>query len=374
MDFTLTEEQESIRNTVRDICVRTILPVAGEIEREGKIPENIITKIAGLGLFGLPFAKEYGGSGSGFLTAVLALEELARVSGAVAMLVGMNYLSGIPLDLYGTEEQKKVFLTPMCRGMSIGSFAFTESATGSDPRSISTRAFREKDGWVLSGTKRFITAADMDGFIIMSAHDGKGVSTFIGEKNAAGYTVTKSWQKLGMHGISLVDISLTDYRIPLSAQLGVSGSGFNLLLDTVALGKLNTCAIILGCAQAALDEAVKYAKDRTAQGKPIAELQNIRSIIAEMAIKIEASRWLTYRLATMADNKQNIRTESAIAKVFVTETAIEIVNKAFLVHGAYAYVTDFKIERLLRDIYLGEIVEGSNEVQKAIVANNILKS
>jgi len=156
--------------------------------------------------------------------------------------------------------------------------------------------------------------------------------------------------------------------------LGATGTGFKLLLETIALGKLDTCAVILGCTQAALDEAVKYAKGRIVRGKPLADSQNIQTLIAEIAVKIQAARWLTYRLATLADRKDNIRAEAASAKIFVTESAIEVVNKAFRIHGAYAYITDYRIERLLRDIYLGEIVEGSNEVQKVIVANHVLKT
>jgi alkylation response protein AidB-like acyl-CoA dehydrogenase len=374
MDFTLTHEQEAIRKSAREYCVRELLPAAGSIEKEGKIPANIIAGLAEAGFFGLPFGKEYGGSGNGFSVASIALEEIARGSGAVAMLVGMNYLSGIPIDLFGTEEQKKKYLAPLCKGKAIGSFAFTEASTGSDPQAITTRATKDGDTVILNGTKRFITAADIDGPIVLSAFDGQAVSTYIGEKTMPGYSVIHQWDKLGMHGISLVDIKLENYRIPSENQLGEAGSGFKLLLNTIALGKLDTCAIILGCAQAALDEAIKYAKGRMIRGKPLSGSQNIQTLLAEIAVKVEAARWMTYRLASLADCDQDIKSEAALAKIFVTEAAIEIVNKAFRIHGAYAYVTDYRIERLLRDIYLGEIVEGSNEVQKVIVANSILKS
>jgi alkylation response protein AidB-like acyl-CoA dehydrogenase len=326
-----------------------------------------------MGLFGMPFAKEYDGTGEGYLAAVLVLEELARASGAVAMLVGINYLTGIPIDLYGSDTQKKEFLSRLCRGEAIGSFAFTEAATGSDPQAITTRAAPEGEDYILNGTKRFITAADLDGIIVMSAHDGKNISTFIGEKNVPGYSVPQTWDKLGMRGIKLVDVALDNYRLPAANMLGASGTGFDLLLDTIALGKLDTCAIILGCAQAALDDAVKYAKGRIARGKPISSIQSVQSLLAETAAQVTAARWLTYRLAYLADRGRNIRSESALTKLFVTEAAVTAVNKAYKVHGAYAYVSDYRIERLLRDIYLGEIVEGSNEVQKTIIAHSLLK-
>jgi len=326
-----------------------------------------------LGIFGMPFDKQYGGTGEGYLTTALVMEELARASGAVAMVAGINYLAGVPISLFGTEEQKSTYLRRLCEGQAIGAFAFTEPATGSDPKAITTHANMEGGEWVLNGTKRFVTAGDRDGIIVMSAYDGKGISTFIGEKNVDGYTVTKTWDKLGMHGVALSDVDLNNYRLPAANMLGASGTGYRLLLDTIAVGKLNTCATILGCAQAALDEAIKYAKGRVVRGKPIADTQSIQTLIADMAVQVEAARWLTYRLAALADKNMDIKTDSALAKIFVTEAAVGVVNKAFRVHGAYAYVDDYRVGRLLRDVYLGEIVEGSNEIQKIIVASSLLK-
>lgn len=373
MDFSLTEEQEAIRKLVRDFGTKEILPIAEQIEREERIPPELISKIAELGLFGTPFDEKYGGSGLGWLASTLVLEELARADGAVAMFVGVNYLTGIPIDLFGTEEQKLKYLPPLCQGTAIGSFAFTEAATGSDPRAISTRATLDGNEYVLNGSKRFITAADLDGPIVVFARDGQGISAFIGEKNTAGYSVPKPWEKLGMHGVSLCDIGLDNYRVPAANLLGGSGNGFKVLLDTIALGKLDTAVMILGCGWAALDEAVKYAKERIVRGKPMAELPTTQSLIADIAIQLEAARWLTYRLAYLADQKKDVRAESALTKTFVTEACTEAARKAFRVHGAYAYTREFKIERLLRDISLGEIVEGSNEFQRLIVANSLLR-
>ena len=178
---------------------------------------------------------------------------------------------------------------------------------------------------------------------------------------------------MGMHGLHLTDIHLDNYRVPAANLLGSRGNSYNVLLDTIAIGKLNTSVIILGCTQSALDEAIKYAKERTVRGRPIAEFQTIQCLISDIAVQIEAARWLVYRLATLADQKKNIRTESAMTKIFVTEMAVEAVRKAFKVHGAYGYVKDFKIERLLRDINLGEVVEGANELQREIVAHSLLK-
>jgi len=374
MDFSLTKEQEHLQETLREFCLKEIIPIADKIEKEDIIPDDLIKKIGDLNLFGIPFAAKYGGSDGGYIGSTIALEELAKASGAVAMVVSINYLAAIPINLFGNEEQKKKFLTRLCNGSAIGSFAFTEAATGSDPQAIISEATIDDKEYVLNGIKRFVTAADMDGIIVISVHDGKTISAFIGEKNIKGYQVTKTWDKMGMHGISLVDIKLDNYRVPLDNLLGKSGDGYNILLNTIAIGKLNTCAVTLGCMQSAMDEALKYARERKVKGKSMTQFQSIQTMLADIAVKVTAARWLTYRLATLVDRKQDIRTESAIAKIFVTETAAEVARLAFKVHGAYAYISDYKIGRLLRDIYLGEIVEGSNEVQKAIVAGSLLNN
>ena len=373
MNFELTKEQEAIKRFVREFCDKEVLPIADKIEQEDKIPDDLIKKIAQLRLFSIPYDKKYGGTGGGYSTSTLVLEELARASGAVAMLVGASYLASIPIDLFGTEEQKARYITQLCQGNGIGSLAFTEAATGSDPKAITTKATLNGDEYVLNGSKRFITAANLDGIIVIFARDGEGISAFIGEKNKPGYSIPKPWEKLGMHGVALNDIHLENYRVPAANLLGSAGNGYNILLDTIAIGKLDTSVIVLGCTQAALDEAIKYTKERTVRGKPIAEFQTIQCLISDIAVQLEAARWLVYRLASLVDQGKNIRTESALTKIFVTEMAVEAVRKAFRVHGAYGYVKDFRIERLLRDINLGEIVEGSNELQRVIVAHDLLK-
>ena len=373
MDFALTKEQEAIRKFVKEFCLREVLPIAEKIEEESKIPDDLIKKLAQLRLFGIPFAKQYGGSGSNYATSTIVLEELARYCGSVSMLVGVNYLASIPIDLYGSEEQKIKFMTPLCTGKATGSFAFTEAGTGSDPKSITTKAVLDGDKYIINGAKRFITASDKDGIIVFFAQDGNGVSAFIGEKNVAGYSVPKPWEKLGMHGVSLTDILFENYVLPKENLLGSSGNGYNILLDTISLGKLDTSAMILGSAEAALDEAIKYAKERMVRGKPMTQFQTTQCLLSEIATQLEAARWMLYRLAWLADQKKNIRAESAMTKVFVTEAATEATHKAFKIHGAYAYVKEFRIQKLLRDVSLGEIVEGSNEFQKIIHAQSLIR-
>ena len=373
MDFSLSDKQKLTQEAVKDFCNREVFVNAELIESSNIIPPDLISKIGAARLFGIPFETRYGGTGGGYSCSTIVLEELAKASGAVSLLVSMNYLASVPISLFGSEYQKSKYLYNLSTGNGIGSFAFTEAATGSDPRSITSEAILEDGYYILNGLKRFVTAGDLNGIIVLSVHDGNNISAFISEKGLAGYSVTKKWDKLGMRGVSLVDVHLSDHRVPADNLLGISGSGYELLLDTISIGKLNTCAIMLGCAQSALDEAVDYAKGRIVRGKPIAQSQGIQSLIAEIAARVEAARWLTYRLASLADNKRNIRFESALTKLFVTEAAVEAARLSFKVHGAYAYVSEYRIGRILRDIYLGEIVEGSNEVQKAIIASGLLK-
>jgi alkylation response protein AidB-like acyl-CoA dehydrogenase len=373
LDFSLTKEQEAVKRLVRQFCEQEILPIADRIEQEDEIPDDLVQKMAGLKLFGIPFAPEYGGTGGGFLLGCLVLEELARASGAVAMLVGVNYLASIPIDLFGSEEQKVKYITPLARGEAIGSFGFTEAATGSDFTAISTRATLEGDEYVINGAKRFITAADRDGPIIVFARDGQRLSAFIGQKNVAGYSIPKPWSKMGMHGIHLTDIYLENYRVPAANRLGDGGNGADILLDSIAAGKLDTSAVILGCTQAALDESIKYARERMVKGKSIARFQTIQCLLSDIAVPLEAARWLVYRLATLTDQKQDIRVAAAMTKTFVTEMATEAGRKALRVHGSYGYVSDFRIERIIRDLNVGEIVEGSNEIQRTIIAQSLLK-
>jgi len=374
MDFSFSKEQEAVRKFVRDFCNKEIAPLAEKIENECKIPEELVAKIAKLKLFGIPFDKEYGGSGGGFMMGTIVLEELSKVSGAVSMFVGCNYLTGIPIHLFGNEEQKKKYLSQLCEGKVIGAFAFTEAATGSDPTAITTEAKLEGNEYVINGSKRFITGADYDGPIVFFARTEEGISAFIGKKNIAGYSVPKPWEKLGMHGVSLHDIYFENYRVPAENLLGTKGNGYNMLLDTIAIGKLDSAVIIMGCAEAALEEAIKYANERTVRGKPISKMQSIQTIISEIAIQLEAAKWMAYKLAWLIDQKSpTVKVESAIVKTFITEAASDVARKAIRIHGAYGYVKDFKIERLFRDIALGELVEGTSELQKVIVANSLLR-
>ncbi len=373
MDFTLAKEQEAIRSTVREFAEREIAPIAAKIDQEDKIPDRVLQEAAKLNLFGIPVDRKYGGAGWGYVELTLALEEIARESSSVAFLLMAHYLPIVALKLFGTEEQKTKFLPPLCQGSGIGSFAFTEPATGSDPKMITTTAILKDNEYILNGTKRFITNSPYNGVVIMFALDNGGVSAFIIEKNQPGYTTGKPADKMGIRGVPVTDVYLKDVRVPQSDLIGKKGEGYRVLLPTIAYGKMDVAATLLGVSQASLEEAIKYAKERMVRDKPIASFQAIQWLIADIAALVEAERWLTYRLAFLADNGADIAKESALTKLFVSEAATQVASKALEVHGSYGYTKEMKIERLYRDAKVGEIVEGVNEIQRVIIASSLLR-
>ena len=373
MDFTLAKEQEFLQRTVREFCEREVVPIADQIDQQDKIPEELISKMAKLRLFGIPYAKKYGGAGGSYMELILALEELGRASAAVSLVVDAHHLGAIPIERHGTEEQKSKFLPDLAQGNGIASFAFTEAATGSDPKAITTTARLDRDQYILNGSKRFISNATYDGSIVIFARENDEISAFIVEKNKEGYTTPTVWDKMGFRGTPVADINLENVRTSAANLLGEKGKGYQLLLETIATAKVGLCGALVGVSQAAFEEAIKYAKERTARGKPISSFQSTQWLIADMASQLEAARWLTYRVASMLDQGANIMKDSAMTKLFVSEMATEVTRKAIEVHGAYGYVKEFKVERLYRDAKLGEIVEGVNEVQRVIVAGNLLR-
>lgn len=373
MDFTLSKEQEMMKKLIRQFAERELAPIAAQIDEEDKIPNDLIPKLAKQKLFGITGDRKYGGSGGNFLDLVLTLEQLGRVSVSVAFIVDVHYLAVEAILKFGNDEQKAKYLPPLLQGNAIGSFAFTEAATGSDPKAITTVASFDGAGYVLNGSKRFISNAPLDGLIILFARYGEGISAFITEKNKEGYSTPKPWAKMGVRGLAVADIDLKDVKVPAIGLLGGKGGGFNVMVNIIAMGKLGISALLLGCAQAALEEAIKYAKGRESRGKPISNFLTIQCLIADIAAQLEAARWLTYRCASLLDRGEDIVADSALTKLFVSEMATEVTRKALQVHGGYGYIKEFKIERLYRDAKVGEIIEGVNEIQRVIVAGNLLK-
>jgi len=378
MDFTLSKEQLLIRNTARDFAEKYIEPLVRRIEDENDVPRQIIDRMAELELFGIQFAEEWGGSDGGYDGYVLAMEQIARVSSGVSMILSVNGLGLGAICAYGTKEQKEKYMEPGLTGELLASFAFTEPGTGSDPRQITTMAIREGDSYVINGTKRFISNANFHGPIVVFARESESdeVTAFIVDKFCAGYSISEAWDKIGLKGNRIVDVYLKNVRIPAENMLGKVGRGFNILLSGIAYGKIGISSTYLGITLRAYEEAVKYAMEKKHRGQSIAKFQAMQLRVGELAIKLEAARWLTYRLGCLANNVKDPMTfarEAALTKSFVCENAVDVTRVAVDIHGSYGVMSDYKVQSLYRDAIIGPQIEGVGDMQKMIVAGTILR-
>ncbi|MFC2004043.1 acyl-CoA dehydrogenase family protein [Chloroflexota bacterium] len=377
MDFELNEEQKMLQSMVRDFTVNEIEPRAAEIDQTDKFPHDLLKRFAEMELFGLFCPPEYGGSGMGFLAMVLVEEQIAQSSAMLAGWIHGQNGAVRRIHLYGTDEHKQKYLAPLAQGEILACQAFTEPETGSDPKAIRTTAKLVGDEYVLNGEKRFITRASVAQIAVIYAktEDGR-VSAFLVETNTPGFSTGPVWDKLGWRGSDTRDVFLDDVRIPRGNLLGKPGEGFQILMEGTATGKLGWSATGIGLTQAALDESIKYAKERMYRGRPIAELLSIQGLLAEITAKLEASRWLTYRGAWLKDQGADARQVSqalALAKFFSSTNSVDAIRQAMQIHGAYGVMKDFKIERLYRDVKFAEVVEGNVEIQRVIIAHNLLR-
>jgi alkylation response protein AidB-like acyl-CoA dehydrogenase len=374
MNFDLTEEQKLLQKTVREFSQREIEPIAEMIDRENKVPDDLIQKMADLKLLGMTLPEEYGGTGLGFLDCVLAIEQLSDSGTGAWWLAGFN--NSIPKSLFefGTEEQKRKYLPPVCAGNAYASIQFTEPDTGSDPKALTTRAMLDGDYYVVNGAKRFSTFGARAGFAILYAKDDNGECTaLIADKNSEGYSTGRPYELMGSGGIEAVDVYYQNFRLPKENVLGVSGKGMKILRRWIAEEKIQQCGACLGIAGAALAEAISYSKNRNLRSGPLSGLQGIRWMLAEMKAKLNASRWVTYRAALMKDhNDPDWVIEAATAKTFVAPAAMEIVELSRRIHGCYGYTKEFKIERLYRAIAGASVVAVSLEINKSITAASLL--
>lgn len=375
MDFELTTEQKTLQNTVREFSRREIEPDAGLIDSEGKIPEGLPQKLASMGLFGMTIPQQYGGSDAGNLNCVLAIEQLGYSGTGVWWLVAFH--NSIPASIvrFGSEELKARYIPSSSDAGVFPSIQFTEEDTGSDADALITTARPEGNSYLINGKKRFITFGERKGYTVVYTKDETSkCSAFVMDKHIPGYTVPETWELMGGGGIEAVDVSFENVRVPGENLLGSKGQGFNILLYWIAIEKIEQCAASVGMAQAALDEAVKYAGSRLSRGKPISGLQGIRWMLAEMYSKIEAARWLTYRTAFLQDrNAENWITEAAATKVFVVPAMIEVVEMARRIHGAYGYTKELKIERLCRAIGGAAVIGTSLEINRSIVGGSLVR-
>ena len=378
MDFALSPEHLEIQRTVRDFAERRIVPVADELERKGEFPHEIIREAAALGLLGVPYPEDIGGTGLDSLAYAITVEELSRASGSVGIIVSAHTSLGCnPVWLAGTDAQKQRYLRPMASGEVIGAYGLTEPGAGSDSRGTRTRARREGDEWVLDGSKRFITNAGVAGTYVVTAvtereaESGK-ISAFIVEAETPGFSIGRMEEKMGLHASNTGELIFEGARIPAENLLGEEGEGDKLFLKTLDGGRIGIAAMALGLAQAAYEAASAYAKERRQFGRPIGEFQGVAFMIADMATRIDAARLMTYRAAWLKDSGMSYTTEAAMAKLFASEVARDVTNDAIQVHGGYGYVTEYHVERYLRDAKLTEIGEGTSQIQRLVIARNIL--
>jgi len=385
VDFDLSPEHELLRRTIRDFAAREIEGQVEEHEQERRFPTDIVAELGQMGLLGIPFPEEEGGAGLDTLAYAIAIEELARVWGSLAIIVAAHTSLGCnPLHIAGTDEQKARFLVPMASGRVLGAYGLTEPEAGSDSGGTKTTARFEKakrgDGgtWVLNGRKRFITNAGQAGTYIVTARTGERedgspeISAFIVESSSPGFVVGRLEEKLGLHASATGELLFEDCRLPADQILGEQGEGWKIFLKTLDGGRISIGAMAVGFSQAALDASVAYARERKQFGRPIGSFQGVAFMIADMATETEAARALVWRAAWLKDNGRDYTTAAAQAKLFASEVSQRATNMGIQVHGGYGYVEEYKVERFMRDAKLTELGEGTSQIQRLVIGRQIL--
>jgi alkylation response protein AidB-like acyl-CoA dehydrogenase len=376
----LTEEHLMVRDTIRSFALKELKPIAAKIDEEDQFPGDLVPKLAALNLLGMSIPTEHGGGGSDTLSYIIAVEEVSRVSGSVAlMMAAHNSLVAHMLNLFANDAQKKKYLTPLARGDYLGAFGLTEPQAGSDAGGTITRAVRQGDKYIVNGAKCYITNGSVGKVTIVTARTDKGdsgtrgISAFICERDWKGYNVSKKEKKLGLRGSDTVELTFDNLEIPAENLLGEEGMGFKIFMKTLDGGRISIGALGLGLAQAALDESIAYSETRSTFGKPISAHQAIQHKIATMATEIEAARHLVYQSAIMKDKGLKFSKESAMAKLYASEVAMRATTEAIQIHGGYGYMREYPVERFYRDAKLCEIGEGTSEIQRLVIARELLK-
>jgi alkylation response protein AidB-like acyl-CoA dehydrogenase len=374
MDFTLIEQEKMLQSLAKDFARKEVAPQAAAIDRANEVPLDIVKKMGKLGFRGLPYPAKYGGNGAGYLSFILALEQICQASVSVGAIMSVNTVPEEGIYRFGNEEQKKRLLTPLASGKWLGGIGFTEPDTGSDPRLIKTTARRSGKGWVISGQKMFMSLAPVLDVVLLFARnkDAEGLNAFIVEKSK-GFTIQEVLETMGIRGMGSSIVNLDDVYVPQENLIGQEGQGFDILLDAISIERMSVAMQSVGLAQAALDLSLDYAKQRQAQGKPIARMQAIQQMLAEMASRIEAARWLVYRTAFLRDRNQSIQYESSMAKLFASQVAVDVTRMVMQIHGSYGAMKSLPVERLYRDAKMTEIYVGISEVHRSIIANRLLQ-
>ena len=374
MDFTLPKEHLLLREMYREFAENEVKPLAEEVDEEERFPVETVKKLARYGFLGIPFPKEYGGAGGDALAYAMAVEELSKVCGTTGVIVSAHTsLCCAPIYEYGTEEQKRKYLPKLCAGEWLGAFGLTEPNAGTDASGQQTKADLEGDHYVLNGSKIFITNAGYaDVYIILAMTDKtkgtKGISAFIVEKTFEGFSVGKKERKMGIRGSSTCELIFNNCIVPKENLLGKEGKGFSIAMGTLDGGRIGIAAQALGIGEGAVDETIKYVKERKQFGKRIAQFQNTQFQLAEMHTRMEAARLLVYSAAMKKQSGEKYSKEAAMAKLFAAQAASEVTRQAVQLFGGYGYTREYPVERMMRDAKITEIYEGTNEVQRMVIA------
>ena len=375
MDLDLSDEHELLRRTVRDVAEERIAPLAEELDREHRFPYEIVSGLAELGLMGIPVPEEYGGAGGDTVSYAIAVEELTRVDSSVAITVAAHTSLGtMPILLFGSEEQRREWLPDLAAGRRLAAFGLTEAGAGSDAGGTRTRAELRDERWVVNGSKIFITNAgtDITACVTITARTGPDeISNIIVPNGTPGYEISAPMRKMGWRASDTRELSFRDCAVPAGNLLGERGAGFRQFLEILDGGRISIAAMGLGLAQGAYDLAYAYAKEREQFGRPIASFQAIQFALADMAVEIEAARGLVYRAAWLKDQGRPFAKEAAMAKLYTGELSHRIADQALLIHGGYGFMDEYAISRLYRDQKVLEIGEGTNEVQRLVIARHL---
>ncbi|OZV10426.1 acyl-CoA dehydrogenase [Tissierella sp. P1] len=379
MNFNLTKEQQMVRNVMKEFTEKEVKPIAAEIDETERFPRETVEKMAKYNMLGIPFPVQYGGSGGDELAYAIAVEELSKACATTGVILSAHTSLGCwPIYKYGTEEQKQKYLVPLAKGEHLGAFGLTEPNAGTDAAGQQTTAILDGDYYILNGTKIFITnGGQADTYIIFAMTDKskgtRGISAFIVEKDYPGFSIGKIEEKMGIRASATAELIFQNCRVPKENLLGKEGEGFKIAMGTLDGGRIGIAAQALGIAAGALDETVKYLKERQQFGRPIAKFQGLQWMVADLATEIEAARLLVYRAAYNKANNLPYNKEAAMAKLFAAECAMNVTTKCVQLFGGYGYTKDYPMERMMRDAKITEIYEGTSQVQQMVIAAQVLK-
>ncbi len=379
MDFHLSREQQMLQKMYREFAENEVKPLAKIVDEEERFPAETVKKMAKLGMMGIYFPKEYGGAGADVLSYVMAVEEMSKVCGTTGVIISAHTsLCCAPIYEYGTEEQKKYYLPKLCSGEWLGAFGLTEPGAGTDAQGVQTTAVKNENGdWVLNGSKIFITNAGYANVFIIIAITGtvekrgrkqKELSAFIVERTDPGFSVGKHEKKMGIRGSSTCELIFEDCVIPGDRMLGKQGKGFNYAMATLDGGRIGIAAQALGIAEGAIEETIKYTKERVQFGRRISQQQNTQFQLADMYAKTEAAKWLVYSAAMKKQNHEGYSMDAAMAKLVAAETASDVTRRCVQLFGGYGYIREYPVERMMRDAKITEIYEGTSEVQRMVIS------